>query len=193
MPRAMVIDWGDGCRDVLPPFSLPSPPWRLRHVGILVTDARDCWKCHAPVRDTGVCVVVTDTAGLTSWWVGAYSPFEAMFSESFTQTLAAKFGVRRMYSKSMGSEYMANTCMKCGALFGDNFIFNDFNGRGGGFSNTQYMANPCILYELIAPWDSQPRQYDFWEPGFYQRVDPSRITRVVPPNVGHQFWRSPTS
>jgi hypothetical protein len=53
------------------------------------------------------------------------------------------------------------------------------------------MAKPCILYELTVPWDDQPRQYDFFEPGFYQRVDQPRITQVMPPDVGYQFWRSP--
>jgi len=181
MPHAVVIDWGDGCRNVLPPASSPSLPWRLRHIGILVTSGRDCWKCHAPAQDTGVCVVVTDAAGLTSWWVGAYSPFEPMFSDIFMQALATRFGVRRRYSKTMGAEYLANTCLKCGALSGDNFVFNDFNGLGGGFSNERYLANPCTLYELSAPWDSQPRQYDFLKPGFYQRVDRSRITQVILP------------
>ncbi|MCL2490593.1 MAG: hypothetical protein FWF36_07730 [Propionibacteriaceae bacterium] len=95
MPRALVIDWGDGCRDILPPSSPPSPPWRLQRLGILVTAGRSCWKCHAPAQDTGVCAVVTDAAGMTSWWVGSYSPFEAMFSDNFTQTLAKSFGVRR--------------------------------------------------------------------------------------------------
>ena len=95
-----------------------------------------------------------------------------------------------MYSKAMGSAYMANTCLKCGAMSGDNFVFNDFNGSGGGFSNEQFMVNPGVLYELTVPWDSQPRLYDFLEPGFYQRVDPARIQQVVPPvTAGYQFWR----
>jgi len=88
----------------------------------------------------------------------------------------------------MGSAYLANTCRQCGAMSGDNFVFNDYNGLGGGFSNPQYMGNPCVLYEMVAPWDSEPRQYDFLEPGFYQRVEPTRITRVVPPDRSYQFW-----
>ena len=189
MPRALVIDWGDGCRDILPPSSPPSPPWRLQRLGILVTDGRNCWKCGSPAQDTGLCVVITDASGLTSWWVGEYGFFEAMFSDDFTKTLATEFGVKRKYSKAMGCEYMANTCLKCGVIFGDNFVFNDFQGRGGGFCNEQYMTNPCTLYELTAPWDSQPRQYDFFRPGFYQRVDPTRITQVTPPDPRFQFWR----
>jgi len=134
-------------------------------------------------------VVATDTSGLTSWWVGAYSPFEALFSDRFALFLASRFGVKRAYSKAMGAEYLANTCLKCSAISGDNFVFNDFNGLGGGFSNAQFMANPCVLCELTSPWDSQPRQYDFLQPGFYRRVDPARITRVVPPNPSYPYWR----
>jgi len=189
----MVIDWGDGCRDILPPFTPPTPPWQLQHLGILVTAGRECWKCHAPTQDTGVCVVVTDATGLTSWWVASYSPFEALFSDSFKKVLAKKFGVRRVYSKAMGVSYMANTCLKCGATSGDNFVFNDYNGRGGGFSNKQFMATPCILHELTVPWDSQARYSNFLIPGFYQQVDPSRIMQVVAPAAGYQFWRPATS
>lgn|GEM_PF-1881126 len=189
MSGGFTIEWWDGCRNIFPQIPRTPRLWQLLEMGVLVTRGRACWKCSQALQDTGICVRVADADEREEWWVCSFAFFADMMTDRFRKLLAEKFAVKDRHSKAMDATYLANTCDACGSLSGDNFVFNNYQDLGGGFSNQAHMHHPCDLYEIDPAWDSEFREYDFLAPGFSARIDPGRITRRFPSQSSYDFWR----
>lgn len=113
--------------------------WRLHKVG-LVQGLRSvpCWKCGYLVIQSGLFLELEGRDGYhcrVVSWSDAHNA--GILSQPFLRTLSDCWRVRPTYSKSAGYAYLGITCPKCGSLQGDNFVYDNYQGRGGVFSDPE--------------------------------------------------------
>ncbi len=99
-----------------------NPP--LYMVGVKI----HCWRCQAKMPVISLLAPkVDDTEGQVCLLSGIEKLPKGVLS--FIQHKVPTFRLR--YSKMAGTKYFANTCSKCGILYGDFFLYGEL---GGSFS-----------------------------------------------------------
>ena len=134
--------------------------WRLHKVG-LVQGLRSvpCWKCGYLVIQSGLFLELEGRDGYhcrVVSWSDAHNA--GILSQPFLRTLSDCWRVRPTYSKSAGYAYLGITCPKCGSLQGDNFVYDNYQGRGGVFSDPEDKS-PLEVLPLPVFTDDWPQRF----------------------------------
>lgn len=163
--------------------------WRLNKVALIYGERRvPCWRCGFPNVQSGLFL---ELGGRNEYHcrIVAWSVADSigLLSQAFLDTLNAGYCVRRRYSKTMGCEYLATCCPKCGCIQGDNFIYRNFKGRGGVFSNPADTSR-LTAHMLPSFTDTDPRRFDWAFDGFTLEAEPRRIWFKAPFVLPNQAW-----
>ena len=164
-------------------------PLRLHKVGLIQGLRRvPCWKCGFPVIQSGLFLELEGRDGyhcrVVSW---SGTDRIGLFSQPFLRTLDMDWRVRSTYSKTMGRTYLAVTCPKCGGIQGDNFIYRNYRGRGGVFSDPTDKS-PLEVRPLPVFTDDRPQGFGWAFDTFSLDVEPRRISFGRPVMIWGNAW-----
>ena len=163
----------------------PAPePWILNKAGFIWGTRRvPCWNCGFPVMQTGLFVELK-RHGRFSCRVIGWSVADdelCLFSPPFRDMLYTEYFIQPCYSHAMGRTYTAILCPNCGQIQGDNFVYGNYQGRGGVFANpvdtSTLIVNPLPLPSTGLTSDECNGLFGL----FTLEVDPRRI------QFGHPF------
>ena len=167
--------------------------WTLNKVALIRGMCQTpCWRCGAPVTQSGLFL---ELGGRNNYHcrIVAWSILDdiGLLSQPFKYVLSSYWVVRNRYSKTMHCEYLAVVCPNCGEIQGNNFVYGNYKGRGGVFSNPADKT-PLIAFPLPSFTDNQPQRFDWAFGTFTLEADPRRISfrgePVIPGNAWP--WRS---
>lgn len=163
--------------------------WRLRKVG-LVQGLRSvpCWKCGYLVIQSGLFLELEGRDGYhcrVVSWSDAHNA--GILSQPFLRTLSDCWRVRPTYSKSTGYAYLGITCPKCGSLQGDNFVYDNYQGRGGVFSDPEDKS-PLEVLPLPVFTDDWPQRFHWAFDSFSLDLEPWRIRFGKPVAIWGNAW-----
>lgn len=163
--------------------------WRLHKVG-LVQGLRSvpCWKCGYLVIQSGLFLELEGRDGYhcrVVSWSDAHNA--GILSQPFLRTLSDCWRVRPTYSKSAGYAYLGITCPKCGSLQGDNFVYDNYQGRGGVFSDPEDKS-PLEVLPLPVFTDDWPQRFHWAFDSFSLDLEPWRIRFGKPVAIWGNAW-----
>lgn len=110
-----------------------------------------------------------------------------ILSQPFLRTLSDCWRVRPTYSKSAGYAYLGITCPKCGSLQGDNFVYDNYQGRGGVFSDPEDKS-PLEVLPLPVFTDDWPQRFHWAFDSFSLDLEPWRIRFGKPVAIWGNAW-----
>ena len=118
-------------------------------------------------------------------WSDAHNA--GILSQPFLRTLSDCWRVRPTYSKSAGYAYLGITCPKCGSLQGDNFVYDNYQGRGGVFSDPEDKS-PLEVLPLPVFTDDWPQRFHWAFDSFSLDLEPWRIRFGKPVAIWGNAW-----
>lgn len=89
--------------------------------------------------------------------------------------------------KSAGYAYLGITCPKCGSLQGDNFVYDNYQGRGGVFSDPEDKS-PLEVLPLPVFTDDWPQRFHWAFDSFSLDLEPWRIRFGKPVAIWGNAW-----
>ncbi|ERH29629.1 hypothetical protein QP096_05115 [Alloscardovia omnicolens] len=176
----------------------PNPVlYRIDSVGFVAGEYRPCWKCQQTIREfaIGVHLIPSEDYQYDIWSLIPVAHFDqaGFFTTEFKAFLKQWYCIDYRFSKTMNQRYLALTCNRCGALQGDNFIFNDFNGQGGNFVRPDFPLQPVHWLDLPPLSDNNYHPYVFLFTDLSVVIPVQRVIREgalsIPPHV--RVWTKP--
>ena len=163
--------------------------WTLNKVA-LIRSVRPvpCWKCGYLVIQSGLFLELEGRDGYhcrVVSWSDAHNA--GILSQPFLRTLSDCWRVRPTYSKSAGYAYLGITCPKCGSLQGDNFVYDNYQGRGGVFSDPEDKS-PLEVLPLPVFTDDWPQRFHWAFDSFSLDLEPWRIRFGKPVAIWGNAW-----
>lgn len=149
---------------------------------------RACWKCGYLVIQSGLFLELEGRDGYhcrVVSWSDAHNA--GILSQPFLRTLSDCWRVRPTYSKSAGYAYLGITCPKCGSLQGDNFVYDNYQGRGGVFSDPEDKS-PLEVLPLPVFTDDWPQRFHWAFDSFSLDLEPWRIRFGKPVAIWGNAW-----
>lgn len=147
-----------------------------------------CWKCGYLVIQSGLFLELEGRDGYhcrVVSWSDAHNA--GILSQPFLRTLSDCWRVRPTYSKSAGYAYLGITCPKCGSLQGDNFVYDNYQGRGGVFSDPEDKS-PLEVLPLPVFTDDWPQRFHWAFDSFSLDLEPWRIRFGKPVAIWGNAW-----
>ena len=163
--------------------------WRLHKVGLIQGLCRvPCWRCNHPVIHSGLFLELEGRDGYHCRVVSWSDVHDAgLLSQPFLRTLNDCWRVRPTYSKTADSTYLGITCPKCGSLQGDNFVYKNYQNRGGVLSNPNDKS-PLEVMPLPMFTDDQPQRFYWAFDRFSLDLEPQRIRFGQPVAIWGNAW-----
>lgn len=147
-----------------------------------------CWKCGFYNIQSGLFLELGGwneyRCRIVAWSV---ADDIGLLSQAFLDMLNAGYCVRRRYSKTMGREYLGACCPRCNSLQGDNFIYRNYQGRGGVFSNPADSSR-LTAHMLPSFTDAEPRRFDWAFDSLTLETEPRRIWFEAPLVLPGHAW-----
>lgn len=165
-----------GCGD--PEF--PREWCAVERVDLAAGGTQPCRKCGRQSAEYGMHLELRDGDGDRHDIIASFNNFDGLFTEEFKSLLSRRYAVRYRYSKAMGHEYLSNGCPFCNAISGDNFVFRNYLGRGGTFSNPMRRREKIELYSLPSFTGNMPTPYEWMTNNFAVEVEPTRLRTAGP-------------